>query len=66
MTAETDKANGIIPTENTSEGDTGVKANSSRKGMRLAPTAIICHFTRYQYSIYIGIIIINRNQKSAP
>src|SRR5574341_368291 len=61
MTAPTDMTNGTNPTENTSFGETGVNANNSRKGTRLATTANILQFKICQYFITFGHIIINRN-----
>jgi hypothetical protein len=44
ITADTESRNGSAPTENTSAGETGVKANNNKNGTRLTATAIILHF----------------------
>ena len=49
-----------MPTENTSAGETGVKANNNKNGTRLTATAIILHFKPNQCKIVDSHIIINR------
>jgi len=60
ITADTESRNGSAPTENTSAGETGVKANNNKNGTRLTATAIILHFKPNQCKIVAGHIIINR------
>lgn len=60
ITADTESRNGNAPTENTSEGETGVNTNNNRKGIRLTATAIILHFKINQCKIEVSHIIINR------
>jgi GTPase SAR1 family protein len=60
ITADTESRNGSTPTENTSAGETGVKANNNKNGTRLTATAIILHFKPNQCKIVAGHIIINR------
>jgi GPN-loop GTPase len=60
ITADTESRNGNAPTENTSEGETGVNTNNNRNGIRLTATAIILHFKINQCKIDISHIIINR------
>lgn len=60
ITADTESRNGNAPTENTSEGETGVNTNNNRNGIRLTATAIILHFKINQCKIEVSHIIINR------
>jgi GTPase SAR1 family protein len=60
ITADTESRNGSTPTENTSAGETGVKANNNKNGTRLTATAIILHLKPNQCKIVAGHIIINR------
>jgi GTPase SAR1 family protein len=60
ITADTESRNGSTPTENTSAGETGVKANNNKNGTRLTVTAIILHFKLNQCKIVDSHIIINR------
>jgi GPN-loop GTPase len=59
ITADTESRNGIGPTEKTSAGETGVKVNNIKKGIRLTPTAIILHFKLNQCKRVDSHIIIN-------
>jgi GPN-loop GTPase len=60
ITADTERRNGNGPTEKTSAGETGVKANKNKNGTRLTATAIILHFKSNQCKIVVSHIIINR------
>ena len=60
ITAETESRNGNAPTEKTSAGETGVKINSNKNGIRLTATATILHFKPAQCKIIDSHIIINR------
>jgi len=60
MTADTESKNGTSPTENTSAGETGVKVNNNKNGIRLTATAITLHFNPGQCKIVSSHIIINR------
>src|SRR4029079_9465522 len=60
ITADTESKNGTAPTENTSAGETGVKVNSNRNGIRLTATAITLHFNSGQWKMVSSYIIINR------
>jgi len=60
ITADTESKNGISPTENTSAGETGVKVNNNKNGIRLTATAITLHFNPGQCKIVSSHIIINR------
>jgi hypothetical protein len=60
ITADTESRNGNAPTEKTSAGETGVKANNNKNGIRLTATAIIRHFKRNQCKKVDSHIIINR------
>ena len=60
ITADTESRNGSTPTENTSAGETGVKANNNKNGTRLTATAIILHFKFNQCKKVDSHIIINR------
>ncbi|MGB7695593.1 MAG: hypothetical protein WBL46_00045, partial [Nitrososphaeraceae archaeon] len=60
MTADTESKNGTGPTENTSAGETGVKVNNNKNGIRLTATAITLHFNPGQCKIVSSHIIINR------
>jgi hypothetical protein len=60
ITADTESRNGSAPTENTSEGETGVNTNNNKNGIRLTATAIILHFKFNQCKIEVSHIIINR------
>src|SRR5919106_2053701 len=60
ITAETERRNGIGPTEKTSAGETGVNVKSNKNGIRLTATAINLHFKPTQCKIIEGHIIINR------
>lgn len=60
ITADTDSKNGTAPTENTSAGETGVKVNNNKNGIRLTATAITLHFNPGQCKIVSSHIIINR------
>ncbi len=60
ITAATESKNGNAPTERTSAGETGVKINNNKNGIRLTATAIILHFKFNQCKIVDSHIIINR------
>jgi GPN-loop GTPase len=60
ITADTESRNGNAPTEKTSAGETGVKANNNKNGIRLTATAIILHFKPNQCKKVDSHIIINR------
>src|ERR1041384_1732401 len=66
ITADTESKNGTAPTENTSAGETGVKENSNRNGIRLTATAMTLHFKSGQWKMVSSHIIINRINIFSP